>query len=81
MFQTNTEGSMIERITFGMTPHNMTSFKFICVLYQFHRQTLLIKKIERDQIQFREGVTTGTGPLFLWTPGSVPSGTCIFSIN
>ena len=29
----------------GMIPHNITSFKFICALYQFHRQTLFITKI------------------------------------
>ena len=46
----------------GMLPGNMTLFKFICVLYQFHRQTLLIMKIDRGQIQFREYVSTGTEP-------------------
>ena len=46
-----------------MIPHNMTLFKFICVLYQFHRQTLPIMKIERGQIQFREHVFTGTEPI------------------
>ena len=45
-----------------MIPHNMTLFKFICVLYQFHRQTLPIMKIDRGQIQFREYVSTGTEP-------------------
>ena len=44
-----------------MIPHNMTLLKFICVLYQFHRQTLTIMKIDRGQIQFREYVITGTG--------------------
>ena len=28
-----------------MIPHNMTLFKFICVQYQFHRQTLPIMKM------------------------------------
>ena len=46
-----------------MILHNMTSFKFICVLYQFHRQTLLIMKIDRGQIQFQEYVSTGTEPV------------------
>ena len=45
-----------------MIPHNMTLFKFICVLYQFHRQTLPIMKIDRGQNQFRDNVSTGTGP-------------------
>ena len=45
-----------------MIPHNMTLLKFICVLYQFHRQTLTIMKIDRGQIQFREYVFTGTEP-------------------
>ena len=45
-----------------MLPHNMTLLKFICVLYQFHRQTLTIMKIDRGQIQFREYVFTGTEP-------------------
>ena len=45
-----------------MKPHNMTLFKFICVQYQFHRQTLPIMKIDRGQIQFREYVSTGTEP-------------------
>ena len=31
----------------GMVPHNMTSFKFMCALHQFHRQTLPITKIDR----------------------------------
>ena len=43
-----------------MIPNNMTLFKFICVQYQFHGQTLTIMKIDRDQIQFREYVSTGT---------------------
>ena len=43
-----------------MIPHNMTLFKFICVQYQFHRQTLPIMKIDRGQIQFRDYVSTGT---------------------
>ena len=46
-----------------MIPHNMTLFKFICVQYQFYRQTLPIMKIDRGQIQFREYVSTGTEPL------------------
>ena len=47
-----------------MIPHNMTLFKFICVLYQFHRQTLpIIMKTDRGQIQFREYVFTGTEPI------------------
>ena len=46
----------------GMIPHNMTLFKFICVQYQFHGQTLPVMKIERGQIQFREYVSTGTEP-------------------
>ena len=37
-------------------------FKFIYVLYQFHRTTLPIMKIDRDQIQFREYVSTGMEP-------------------
>ena len=40
----------------------MTLFKFICVQYQFHRQTLPIMKIDRGQIQFRDYVSTGTEP-------------------
>ena len=48
-------------------PHNMTLFKFICVQYQFHRQTLPIMKIDRGQIQFRDYVSTGTEPkTMLW---------------
>ena len=38
----------------------MTLFKFICVQYQFHGQTLPIMKIDRGQIKFREYVSTGT---------------------
>ena len=45
-----------------MIPHNMTLFKFICVQYQFHGQTLPIMKIDRGQIQFREYVSTETEP-------------------
>ena len=45
-----------------MIPHNMTLYKFICVLYQFHHQTLSIMKINRGQIQFRDYVSTGTEP-------------------
>ena len=45
-----------------MIPHHMTLFKFICVQYQFHRQTLPIMKIDRGQIQFRDYVSTGTEP-------------------
>ena len=52
----------------GMIPHNMTLFKFICVQYQFHCQTLPIMKIDRGQIQFREYVSTGMEPksVFFW---------------
>ena len=46
----------------GMIPHNMTLFKFVCVQYQIHGQTLPIMKIDRGQIQFREYVSTGTEP-------------------
>ena len=42
------------------------TFKFICVLYQFHRQTLPIMKIDRGQIQFQEYVSTGTEPKCSW---------------
>ena len=45
-----------------MIPHNMTLFKFICVQYQFHGQTLPIMKIDRGQIQFRDYAFTGTEP-------------------
>ena len=45
-----------------MILHNMMLFEFICVQYQFHRQTLPIMKIDRGQIQFREYVSTGTEP-------------------
>ena len=45
-----------------MIPHNMTLFKFICVQYQFHGQTLPIMEIDRGQIQFRDYVSTGTEP-------------------
>ena len=45
-----------------MIPHNMPLFKFICVLYQFHDQTLPIMKNDWGQIQFREYVSTGTEP-------------------
>ena len=45
-----------------MIPRNMVSFKFLCVLYQCHRQTLPIMNIDRGQIQFREYVATGTEP-------------------
>ena len=38
----------------------MTLFKLICLLYQIHRQTLPIMKIDRGQIQFREYVSTVT---------------------
>ena len=47
-----------------MIPHNMTLFKFMCIQYQFHGQTLPIMKIDRGQIQFREYVSTGTEPSF-----------------
>ena len=53
---------MAKILQIGMIPHNMTLFKFICVQYQFHRQTLPIMKIDRGQIQFREYVSTGTEP-------------------
>ena len=42
----------------------MILFKFMCVQYQFHRQTLPIMKIDRGQIQFRDYVSTGTEPKF-----------------
>ena len=51
-----------------MIPHNMTLFKFICVQYQFHRQTLPIMKIDRGQIQFRDYVSTGTEPFLFIFP-------------
>ena len=54
---------MAKILQIGMIPHNMTLFKFICVQYQFHRQTLSIMKIDRGQIQFREYVSTGTEPI------------------
>ena len=41
----------------------MPLFKFICVQYQFHGQTLPIMKI---QIQFREYVSTGTEPKYIY---------------
>ena len=53
---------MAKILQIGMIPHNMTLFKFICVQYQFHRQTLPIMKIDRGQIQFRDYVSTGTEP-------------------
>ena len=53
---------MAKILQIGVIPHNMTLFKFICVQYQFHRQTLPIIKIDRGQIQFREYVSTGTEP-------------------
>ena len=53
---------MAKILQIGMIPHNMTLFKFICVQYQFHGQTLPIMKIDRGQIQFREYVSTGTEP-------------------
>ena len=52
-----------------MIPHNMTLFKFICVQYQFHGQTLPIMKIDRGQIQFRDYAFTGTEPLFAMKEG------------
>ena len=55
---------MAKILQIGMIPHNMTIFKFICVQYQFHGQTLPIMKIDRGQIQFREYVSTGTEPKF-----------------
>ena len=48
----------------GMILHYMALFKFICVLYQFHCQTLSLMKIDWGQIQFREYVSTGTEPKF-----------------
>ena len=54
---------MAKILQIGMILHNMTLFKFICVQYQFHGQTLPIMKIDRGQIQFREYVSTGTEPL------------------
>ena len=42
-----------------MMSHNMTLCK-ICVLYQFHHWTLPMMKIDWDQIQFRQYVSTGT---------------------
>ena len=56
---------MAKILQIGMIPHNMTLFKFICVQYQFHGQTLPIMKIDRGQIQFREYVSTGTEPKYL----------------
>ena len=53
---------MAKILQIGMIPHNMTLFKFICVQYQFHRQTLPNMKIDRGQIQFRDYVSTGTEP-------------------
>ena len=53
---------MAKILQIGMIHHNMTLFKFICVQYQFHRQTLPVMKIDRGQIQFREYVSTGTEP-------------------
>ena len=47
----------------GMIPHNITSFKSTRVLYQFHRQTLPITKIDQGQIQLREYDSTGTEPM------------------
>ena len=54
-----------------MIPHNMTLFKFICVQYQFHRQTLPIMKIDRGQIPFRDYVSTGTEPFEKWNGESL----------
>ena len=56
---------LAKMLQIGMIPHNMNqiSFKFICVLYQFHRLTLPIMKIDRGQIQFREYASTGTEPI------------------
>ena len=56
---------MAKILQIGMIPHNMTLFKFICVQYQFHRQTLPIMKIDRGQIQFRDYVSTGTEPYII----------------
>ena len=68
---------MAKILQIGIIPHNMTLFKFICVQYQFHRQTLPIMKIDRGQIQFREYVSTGTEPYLLRALGLVPFGTWI----
>ena len=54
---------MAKILQIGMIPHNMTSFKFIFVLYQFYRQTLPIMKIDQGKIQFREYASTGTEPM------------------
>ena len=43
---------MAKILQIGMIPHNMTLFKFICVQYQFHRQTLPIMKIDRAKFNF-----------------------------
>ena len=53
---------MTKILQIGMIPHNMTLFKFIGVLCQFHRQTLPIMNIDRGQIPFRENDSTGTEP-------------------
>ena len=62
---------MAKILQIGMIPHNMTLFKFICVQYQFHRQTLPIMKIDLGQIQFRDYVSTGTEPNALIMENSV----------
>ena len=48
-----------------MIPHNMTLFKFMCTVSSSLPNTSYYKciKIDRDQIQFREYVFTGTEPL------------------
>ena len=43
---------MAKILQIGMIPHNMTLFKFICVPYQFHGQTLPIMKIDRAKSNF-----------------------------
>ena len=48
-----------------MIPHNMTSIKLICVMYQFHRQILSKTKIDRTKSNFREYVLTGREPKIL----------------
>ena len=54
----------------GMISFNMTLFKIICVLYQFHHWTLPIMKIDRGQIKFPEYVSTETEPVI--TPTDRP---------
>ena len=35
-----------------MNPHDMTLFKFICILYQFHHKALPIMKNDRAKSNF-----------------------------